>query len=255
MKRKIPDSPELKTFKLVIEYDGTDFHGWQRQVRDRTVQETIEKALARMTREQISLIGSGRTDAGVHARAQTASFQTASRLEADVFLNGLNSLLPGDVRIHACKQMPLGFHARFDVTGKRYRYRILNRPIASAIDRRFYWHIQKTLDVGQMQAAAAAMVGTHDFKAFEGAGSPRAHTVRTVTESILQKKENGNLTYDIQANGFLRFMVRNIVGTLVEVGLGKRPAEEMRTILESKSRDRAGATAPPQGLFLMEVNY
>ncbi len=251
----MPTRTAFKTFKLVIEYDGTDFHGWQRQVQDRTVQETIEKALERMTREKISLIGSGRTDAGVHAMAQTASFQTASRLDAGVFLNGLNSLLPRDVRIHACRQMPAGFHARFNVTGKHYRYHILNRPIASAITRRFCWHIQKSLDVGQMQTAAAAIVGTHDFKAFEGAGSPRAHTVRTVTESVFQKEENGNLTYDIRADGFLRFMVRNIVGTLVEVGLGKRQAEEMTAILESKSRDHAGATAPPQGLFLMEVNY
>jgi tRNA pseudouridine38-40 synthase len=251
----MPNPTKPKTIKLTIEYDGSGFHGWQRQKRDRTVQETIEQALARMTGEQVTLIGSGRTDAGVHARGQVASFQTTSRLDAEIFFNGLNSLLPGDVRIRACDQMPDGFHARFDVRCKHYRYQILNRPIAPAIGRQFVWHIRKPLNVTAMTKAAGALLGTHDFKAFEGTGSPRAHTVRTVTESTIQAAEGGNLTYDIQANGFLRFMVRNIVGTLVEVGLGKRSAEEMKAVLASKDRGRAGATAPPQGLFLIDVSY
>jgi len=245
----------LQTFRLIIEYDGSGFHGWQRQKKDRTVQETIEKALAIMTREKVTVIGSGRTDAGVHALGQVACFKTRSRLDARVFLTGLNSLLPGDVVVHACDPMPDVFHARFDVASKRYRYHILNRPIAPAIGRQFVWHIRKPLDTAAMTQAAMIMLGTHDFKAFEGKGSPRDHSIRTVTYSTIKATGDGNLTYDIQANGFLRFMVRNIVGTLVEVGLGKIDSQKVRKILQSKDRSRAGATAPPQGLFLMDVTY
>jgi tRNA pseudouridine38-40 synthase len=243
------------TFKLVVEYDGSAFHGWQRQKKDRTVQETLETALGVMTREKITLIGSGRTDAGVHALAQTASFRTRTRLSTDAFLNGLNSLLPDDVVIRSCEAMPDGFHARFDVKSKHYRYHILNRGLPPAVCRQFVWHIRKPLDVDAMTRAAAYLTGSHDFKAFEGAGSPRAHTVRTVTTSRLTNTGGGNLIYDIQATGFLRFMVRNIVGTLVEVGLGKMAAETVPDILASRDRSRAGATAPPQGLFLMQVTY
>ncbi len=244
-----------QTFKLVIEYDGSGFHGWQRQKKDRTVQETIENALAVMTREKVTVIGSGRTDAGVHALGQVAGFKTRSRLDASVFLSGLNSLLPGDVVVHTCDPMPDTFHARFDVTSKHYRYHILNRPIAPAIGRQFFWHIRKPLDTVAMAEAAVTLLGTHDFKAFEGTGSPREHSIRSVTDSTLRITGDGNLTYDIQANGFLRFMVRNIVGTLVDVGVGKIAKQDVLTILQSKDRSRAGATAPPQGLFLMDVTY
>lgn len=244
----------IRTFKLLIEYDGSNFHGWQRQKKDRTVQETIEKALAVMTREAVTLIGSGRTDAGVHALGQVAGFQTRSRLDAEAFFNGLNSLLPGDVVIRRCDRTHDTFHARFDVTAKRYRYHILNRPIAPAIGRQYVWHIRKPLDTAAMAQAAGTLLGTHDFKAFEGTGSPRDHTVRTVTDSTI-RETGGNLTYDIEANGFLRFMVRNIVGTMVDVGLGKIAPQDMQGILQSKERARAGATAPPQGLFLITVTY
>jgi len=243
------------TFKLTIEYDGSRFHGWQRQKRDRTVQETIETALAVMTREKIALIGSGRTDAGVHALGQTASLRTRCGLGAEIFFNGLNSLFPDDVVIRACEPVPESFHARFDAISKRYRYHILNHAIAPAIGRQFVWHIRKPLDRSAMRQAAQLFLGSHDFKAFEGTGSPRDHTVRSVIESSLADAGGGNLTYDIQANGFLRFMVRNIVGTLVAVGLGKITAREVSDILASKDRSRAGATAPPQGLFLMDVTY
>ena len=245
----------LQTFRLIIEYDGSGFHGWQRQKKDRTVQETIEKALAVMTREKVTVIGSGRTDAGVHALGQVASFRTRSRLDAEVFVNGLNSLLPGDVVVRACDPMPDSFHARFDVTSKHYRYHILNRSMAPAIGRQFVWHIRKPLDTAVMSQAARILIGTHDFKAFEGTGSPRDHTVRTVTDSTVKATGGGNLTYDIKANGFLRYMVRNIAGTLVEVGLGKLSVPDIQDILRSKDRSQAGATAPPHGLFLMDVAY
>ena len=245
----------LQTFKLIIEYDGSGFHGWQRQKKDRTVQETIENALAVMTREKVTVIGSGRTDAGVHALGQVAGFKTRSHLDARIFLNGLSSLLPSDVVVRACDPMPDTFHARFDVASKRYRYHILNRPIAPAIGRQYVWHIRKPLDTAAMTDAAMVILGTHDFKAFEGTGSPRDHSVRTVTDSTIKETGGGNLTYDIQANGFLRFMVRNIVGTLVDVGVGKIDKQDVQAILQSKDRSRAGATAPPQGLFLMDVTY
>ncbi|BBO80604.1 tRNA pseudouridine synthase A [Desulfosarcina ovata subsp. sediminis] len=246
---------DQRTFRLTIEYDGSDFHGWQRQKNDRTVQEALESVLGIMTREKIVVIGSGRTDAGVHARGQVASFKTTSRLNAGTFCKGLNSLLPDDVVIRACDPMPLDFHARFDVRRKHYRYYILNRPLAPAIGRQFVWHIRKRLDIAAMQQAAAVFPGTHDFKAFEGSGSPRAHTVRTVTRAELTATGEGDLHFDIEANGFLRFMVRNIVGTLVEVGLGKIVPVQVERILASRDRSRAGATAPPQGLFLMKVIY
>ena len=250
----MPPEAIKKKFRLIIEYDGSNFHGWQRQKKDRTVQETIEKALAIMTREKVIVIGSGRTDAGVHALGQVAGFKTQSRLDARAFLGGLNSLLPDDVVVRACDPMPDTFHARFDVKSKRYRYHILNRPIAPAVGRQFVWHIRKPLNTAAMAQAAAILLGRHDFKAFEGMGSPRDHTVRTVTDSIV-KATDGNLTYDIEANGFLRFMVRNIVGTLVDVGLGKTLVKGVDEILQSQNRSLAGATAPPQGLFLMDVTY
>ncbi len=244
-----------RTFKLIVEYDGSRFHGWQRQKYDRTVQETIEKALAIMTKETVTLIGSGRTDAGVHALGQVAGFKTRSHLDAQTFFNGLNSLLPDDVVIRACEPAPGAFHARFDVTSKHYRYHILNLSRPRAIGRQFFWQIRKPLNVPAMNDAAAILLGTHDFKAFEGTGSPRAHTIRAVTESVVKRDDDGKLTYDIRANGFLRFMVRNIMGTLVEVGLGKRSASDVETILRSRNRGMAGATAPARGLFLMEVIY
>lgn len=246
---------DQRTFKLVVEYDGSAFHGWQRQKNDRTVQATLERALAVMTREHVAVIGSGRTDAGVHALGQVASFTTRSHLDADAFGNGLNSLLPDDVVVCSCDRMPDRFHARFDVRSKHYRYHILNRHRAPAVGRQFVWHIRQPLDRAAMADAAARLTGTHDFKAFEGAGSPRAHTVRTVTTSAIEATGGGNVIYDIRADGFLRFMVRNIVGTLVAVGRGKIGAGDIEAILQSRDRSRAGATAPPQGLFLMDVSY
>jgi tRNA pseudouridine38-40 synthase len=244
-----------RTFKLIIEYDGSDFHGWQRQKKDRSVQETIEKSLMIMTREEIPVIASGRTDAGVHAKAQVACFKTRSKLDSSAFYNGLNSLLPDDVAIRACEPVPGDFHARFNAISKHYRYHIANSEVAPVIGRQYVWHIRRPLNYCAMRSAARAFLGTHDFKAFEGAGSPRAHTVRRVSRSEINVCGNDNLTYDIEANGFLRFMVRNIVGTLVAVGLGKLVPEEIHPILAAKDRSRAGATAPPQGLFLMAVAY
>ncbi len=246
---------KMRNLKLTIEYDGTAYHGWQVQARDITIQEAIETALSTMTREKIRLAGSGRTDAGVHALGQVANFKTDSRIPADAFFAGLNSLLPDDIVITACKAVDDDFHARFSVKNKTYQYRIYNHPGPKAIGRQYTWHIRKKLDMTAMQQAVSYIIGTHDFKSFEGTGSPRAHTVRTVMNAQVTEENNGYLVFEITANGFLRYMVRNLVGTLTDVGLLKTSPEEFKHILEAKNRDLAGATAPPQGLFLVEVNY
>ena len=244
-----------KKFKIIVEYDGSAYHGWQRQKTDPSVQEKIETALATMTGVRLTLTGSGRTDAGVHALGQTAHFSCHTRLEAGELLRGLNSLLPGDIVIRDCQQVPESFHARFDVRRKTYQYRILNRPLPAAIGRQYLWQIRRPLDTDAMARGLAHIIGTHDFKAFEGTGSPRAHTEREIFRAEIEKEAQGILAINIEGSGFLRFMVRNIVGTLVEVGTGKRTPEDFRHILASRDRSQAGATAPPQGLFLVRVDY
>ena len=245
----------LKNFKITIEYDGSPYHGWQRQTSDRTIQGEIEKALMTMTEEKVALIGSGRTDAGVHAFGQVANFHYDKALSPGNFQKGLNSLLPEDIVITACKQVPEKFHARYDVKSKIYHYRILNRNLPAAIFRQYAWHIRKRLDLDAMVGSLRYIIGTHDFKAFEGTGSPRANAIRSVTHADLVKIEDGYLVFKIEGNGFLRFMVRNIVGTLVDVGIGKNTPLDFNRILISKDRNLAGITAPAHGLFLMQVNY
>jgi tRNA pseudouridine38-40 synthase len=243
-----------KNFKLIIEYDGTGFQGWQIQPDARTVQEEIQKAIGKMTRENITLIGAGRTDAGVHALGMAAHFQCDTRISADEFLKGLNSILRADIVIRSCAVVHPSFHARYDARSKLYRYHILNRNLHSALRRNFLWHIRSPLDMDDMRQGAEYIKGRHDFKAFEGTGSPRAHSVRNVMRAELSRGGD-YITFEIEADGFLRYMVRNIVGTLVHVGLGKFTPEDVGEILASKDRGRAGITAPPQGLFLVKVDY
>jgi tRNA pseudouridine38-40 synthase len=246
----------MKNFKLIIEYDGTNYNGWQRQAAEPTVQAEIEKALSVMTRSDITLIGAGRTDAGVHALGQTAHFRCETRLDPEAILKGLNSLLPPDIAIGDCRLVPADFHARFAAQSKIYRYRILNRTARGAVGRNYSWFIHRSLDVQAMQQATHFIVGRHDFKAFESTGSPRTHTVRHVLAAEwVAEREQGLLTFQIEADGFLRCMVRNIVGTLVAAGLGRISPADVAAILESRDRRRAGTTAPPQGLFMVEVKY
>lgn len=245
----------LKTFKLIVEYDGTDFCGWQRQKHDPTIQGTIEAVLKRMTHTAVTLHGSGRTDAGVHALGQCAHFCCATRLSGAELLKGLNSLLPDAIAIQACEEVEPDFHARFMVRHKTYRYHILNRPLKAAINRQYAWQIYRRLDLKAMAAATAHLVGRHDFRAFESTGSTRPHTVRHVMAARWQRTAEDHLTFAIRADGFLKFMVRNIVGTLVAVGLGKIEPDTVKTILQSGDRRRAAATAPPHGLFLVQVVY
>ncbi len=242
-------------FKLIIEYDGTDFCGWQRQKNDPTIQGAIEAALQRMTRTAVTLHASGRTDAGVHALGQCAHFSCATRLAPQDFLKGLNSLLPDAIVIRSCEAVPGDFHARFDVRHKTYHYRILNRPRPAAIGRQYAWHIRRPLDLEAMAAGTAHLVGRLDFRAFQNSGSPRPHTVRHVMAARWHRHDDDHLTFEIRADGFLRFMVRNIVGTLVAVGMGQMRPETVDTIRRAGDRRRAGTTAPPHGLFLLEVAY
>jgi tRNA pseudouridine38-40 synthase len=245
----------IKNFKLIIEYDGTNYSGWQRQKYDRTIQGEIEIALMKMTHQNITVIGSGRTDAGVHALGQTANFKCDTRLTSEVFQKGLNSLLSRDIVIKCCEPADIQFHARFDAKSKVYRYQILNHHLPTAIARQYVWQICRSLDIPAMVQASRYFLGTHDFKAFEGSGSPRAHTVRNITMAQLSMDHSGKITFEIEANGFLRFMVRNIVGTLIDVGLGKLSVEDIPEIFHSRDRSRASATAPAQGLFLVSVTY
>ena len=245
----------VKNFKLIIEYDGTRYHGWQRQPNGPSIQQTIENALETMTRQKITLIGSGRTDSGVHALGQTANFKCETRLSPDEIDKGLNSLLPEDIVICQCRTVHSEFHARYDVLSKRYRYWILNQHLPSAIGRQYSWWIRTPLDIPAMQEAAGHILGEHDFKAFEATGSPRSHTRRHVMQARWERRTNGRITFDITADGFLRFMVRNIVGTLVSVGMHKITPARFQEVLNAMDRTRAGATAPARGLFLMEVHY
>jgi tRNA pseudouridine38-40 synthase len=245
----------VRNFKLIIEYDGSRYHGWQRQKGDRSIQEEIENALETITAAKVTLIGSGRTDAGVHALGQVANFKCDTRLEPAALMNALNSLLANDIVIKACETVSASFHARYDVKSKVYQYRILNRTLPVAIGRQYAWFIRKTLNPEAMRAAITQIIGRHDFKAFEGTGSARQHTIRHIFSAELAGPDDGFLVFQFEADGFLRFMVRNMVGTLVDVGLEKLSSDDFKRILNSKDRCQASATAPPHGLTLLKVNY
>ena len=245
----------IRNFKLTIEYDGTNYHGWQRQKWQISIQQTIEQALEKITQSKINLTGAGRTDARVHALAQVANFSCNTKISARAFQKGLNSLLPPDIVILECVPVNEAFHARYDVKSKIYHYRILNQELASAINRKYVWHISKKLDINSMHNALPHIIGNHDFKAFQGAGSPRPSTIRHIMSAAFVQESSNQLVFKIQGNGFLRFMVRNIVSTLVCVGLGKLKPDDLLKIRESRDRANAGPTAPPHGLFLVKVLY
>lgn len=244
-----------KNIKLIIEYDGTNYCGWQRQKNDPSIQGMIESAISKMTGQHITLNGSGRTDAGVHAWQQVANFKCHTRLTPDDLKNGLNSILPKDIAIHSCVEVAGDFHARYDVRSKIYRYYIGQRLRKMALFYQYCWNIPYKLNLSKMQAAASFFKGTHNFKSFEASGSSRSTSVRTVFNSELTINENQYMMFEIEADGFLRFMVRNIVGTLVEVGKNRISPDQIPIILQAQKRELAGPTAPSNGLFLIEVNY
>jgi tRNA pseudouridine38-40 synthase len=244
-----------RNLRLTLEYDGTRYHGWQRQKNALTLQEVVETALGKLTGEAVRLIGSGRTDAGVHARGQVANFHTGSTLPLTAFVHGLNSLLPPDIAVLEAREAPPGFHARKSALAKTYAYHILNRPIRSPLERRRAWWIAQPLDLAVMCEAAAALPGEHDFSAFRAGGGSAVSPVRRVLEASWSSPEEGRLLFTITATGFLRGMVRSLVGTMVEIGRGRRPASDVADLLASGERTQAGPTAPPQGLYLVRVLY
>lgn len=259
---------ETRNILLTIEYDGTNFHGWQKQPGARTVQETLEEAISSVVGGNVRLTGVSRTDAGVHALGQRAAFSGVFGIPTGRIPGAVNRRLAGraaspgpdsDVRIVGACDVPMTFHPRFDAVGKTYRYRIRNEADMPVFLRNYRFHVPAPLDIGAMREAAAVLVGTHDFKCFEAAGSyPRDTTVRTIRSlDILEDCSSGGRDIDLEVtgDGFLYHMVRNIAGTLVEAGLGVRTPESLEALLTEKDRRNAGPTAPAQGLYLYRVLY
>lgn len=248
----------VRTFKLTLAYDGTDFAGWQWQPNRRTVQGEFTAALQRITQEEIKCIASGRTDAGVHALGQVVSFRAKTKLEPAVLCKALNAELPEDMLVFEVAEAPAGFHALRDAVRKRYRYVVQDGRLPDLFDRKHVWHVYQRLDAEAMRQAAAALLGTHDFTSYETSGSPRLTSVRTVYDLLVERRQaelTERVVIEVEADGFLYNMVRNIVGTLVEVGKGKQPIEWPAEVLARKDRREAGMTAPAQGLFLVGVEY
>jgi tRNA pseudouridine38-40 synthase len=244
-----------RNIKLVLTYDGSGYHGYQRQKNAITVQEVMEEKIGLLTGETVRLIGSGRTDAGVHACQQVCNFLTRTKIPLDGIKRGLNSLLPPDILVKECGCVPLTFHARFSALSKTYEYRILNREEPDVFKRKYIWHISGILNGKEMARCLAFLLGTHDFTSFRSAGSENINPVRCVNRAEVHGPDGDMLRIVIEADGFLRHMVRNIVGTLVQVGLGKISSDRFKEILELKDRGGAGPKAPPHGLYLMSVNY
>lgn len=244
----------MVNIKLTIEYDGSNYHGWQRQNNAVSIQETIEKAIYELTGEEITITGASRTDFGVHAYGQTANFTTSSRIPPERFSYALNRILPNDIVIKKSEEVSMDFHSRYSAKGKKYRYLVYNSNFPSALLRNRAFHVSHFLCADKMKKAAECLVGTHDFSAFKASGSSVKTSVRTITEVSVSKNED-ILSFEISGDGFLYNMVRIIVGTLVDVGTGKIEPWEMEKILKGRDRRKAGRTAPSCGLYLVEVYY
>lgn len=244
----------MRNIKLIIEYDGTKYAGWQIQNNAITVQEIVQNAIRLIIKENVKLIGSSRTDSGVHALGFVANFTTKSKIPSYKFKDAINSKLPEDIVILESEEVDSDFHSRYNCTGKTYVYTILNSNNPVAIGRNYSYHYKYSLDIELMKQASKYIVGKHDFKSFMKSGSSVKTTIRTITQLDIEKNDNF-INIIISADGFLYNMVRIIVGTLIEVGRNKLKPEEVRQILECKNRTRAGMCVPPQGLCLKEVRY
>ncbi len=259
----------MPRFKITLAYDGTGFVGWQRQAQGVSIQGLLEEALSDLDGRPVVVVGAGRTDAGVHALGQVASFSLARPIDPAALVGAINARLPAAVRVLSAEAVPESFHARFDAARKAYRYRIWNGGVPDPFERAFAWHVSVPLAVDRMEAAAARLVGRHDFAAFQATGAPTASTVREIYVSAVRRSElcrderglyagraAGSLViYDIVGSGFLRHMVRTIVGSLVEIGRGRRSIDWIAELLERRDRTLAGPTAPPHGLVLVGVEY
>ena len=244
----------MHTIKLTIEYDGTAYAGWQRQPHQPTVQAALETALAQISQSSISTIAAGRTDAGVHALGQVVSFRSDKSLSVHEWSRGLNGLLPGDITVQKVEVVDETFHARYSAQSKIYEYRIFNAPFPPALNRLRVWHISQALNMSVMEQAARHFLGKHDFSSFQGSPTDNQNPMCCI-ERCTATKEGSLLLIQIKADRFLKQMVRAIVGTLVEVGQSKRVPSDISTILKATDRCAAGKTAPPHGLYLLEVNY
>ncbi len=244
----------MKNILLTIEYDGKDFNGWQKQPNKLNIQGEIERAIEEITGEKVDLIASGRTDAGVHALAQMANFKTNSKLPVEKYPIALNTKLKKSIRIQKAEEVEENFHSRYHCKQKTYRYIINNSSQGSSIYRNLEYFIPNKLDVEKMQEAVKYFEGEHDFKAFKASGTSSKSSVRTIYKAKVEK-QGERIIIELTGNGFLYNMVRIIAGTLVEVGLGKIKPEEISEIIEKKERANAGKTLPPQGLYLVKVEY
>ena len=244
----------MRNIKLTIEYDGKDFNGWQKQPNKLNIQGEIERAIENVTGEKVELIASGRTDAGVHALGQVANFKTISNFPIEKFPIAINSQVKNSIRIQSAEEVDEKFHSRFNCKKKTYRYVIDNSKYGTAIYRNIVYHMPIKLDVEEMKKAIKYFEGEHDFKAFKSSGTSSKSSVRTIYSANIIT-EGTNIAIILTGNGFLYNMVRIIAGTLVDVGLGKIKARDIPEIIESKDRQRAGKTLPPQGLMLLSVEY
>jgi tRNA pseudouridine38-40 synthase len=254
-----PGTIQLRTIKLTVAYDGTGFGGWQRQANARSVQAEIEDALAPIEGAAVTVAGAGRTDSGVHALGQVASFRLTNPIETQDLQQALNATLAQDVRVLSAVEAPDGFNARFLARSKLYRYRIYNAKVISPFERHYAWHLSRALDLGAMRHGAAELLGEHDFSSFQAAGGRIKAAIRTITRSDWREDElpggGRMLVYEVEGTGFLKYMVRSIIGTLIEVGDGRRTPDSLADVLRSRRRAAAGPTAPPHGLYLVRVDY
>ncbi len=250
-----------RNIKLIIAYDGTDYCGWQKQKNGLTIQGKLEKLLAIICNQQVTLHGAGRTDAGVHALAMTANFHTNSTISLTKLQKGLNSLLPGAIKIMSLAEMDENFHSRFSVSSKTYLYKIFTGDIQLPCERFATAHVPFKLSLNNMRSCLEIICGCHDFASFETSGSRDKSissgrgSVRTIFEATLLEKKENYLQFEFTGDGFLRHMIRNLVGTLLEVGNNRKTVADFKTILQKKSRSAAGTTAPAHGLHLLKIHY
>jgi tRNA pseudouridine38-40 synthase len=240
--------------KLTLEYDGTNYHGWQIQPNGESIQAVLEGAISTFLGTPTRVTGSGRTDAGVHALGQVVSFRCDKEFTSHRIRRALNALTPSDISIKEVEVVPDSFDARRDARSRVYEYHILNRPVASPFHRKRAWHLHPPLDLTAMRAAIDCLLGEHDFTSFRAAGCDAAHPIRKIYRVGFDVRGE-LLIFSVEATAFLRHMVRNIVGTLAEVGVGERSAESFRSLLGARDRTQAGETAPAYGLYLVEVKY
>lgn len=244
----------MRNIRLLIEYDGSNYAGWQIQKNAKSIQGVLESALKRITGKKTRLISCGRTDAGVHAKGHVTNFRTKSKIPLVNLQKGLNSLLPRDIVIKEVKEVPLNFNARYNAKSKIYRYTILNRPHPAALFRDYFYYVPYKLNLSSMKREARPLLGRHNFKSFQAADKKERSSIRTIKVLRIERKAD-YIVIEIEADGFLYNMVRNIVGTLIEIGRGRFKSGSMKKILKAKNRNLAGPTAPAKGLCLAEVRY